>query len=63
MDKKRDTRTQRERELDQLEEDLASGAVSQKEYNDELRYQRDADRAYAEECAERAYRDAMENCQ
>jgi hypothetical protein len=56
---KRDTRTQREREEDSLCDDLNSGAISISEYNAALRDMRDCDRAYAEECAERAYNDAM----
>jgi hypothetical protein len=50
-----------QREEDRLLEDLENGLISNKEYNDECKsMERDA-REYAQEEAEKAYHDALEN--
>lgn len=48
-----------EREEQYLEEQLAEGRISQKEFNKQMRDLQDDVRGAAEEDAERAYNDAM----
>jgi len=48
-------------EEDILQDALSSGQMTQKEYNDECRYLERAAREYAQEEAERAYQEVMEN--
>lgn len=51
---------QMEREEEQLDNDLASGAITQKQYNDEMREMQRAYRAEAEEASMDAYRNEMD---
>ena len=50
---------QMEREIDQLEQMLADGEISQKEFNKEMRELLDSYQAAAEEDAEAAYENTM----
>lgn len=49
-----------QREEDKLLEDLNNGLLSNKEYNDECKYIERSAREYAQEEAEKAYRDALD---
>lgn len=51
--------SQFDREVDILEQQLANGEISQKEFQREMSYLRQGLQEYAAECAMDAYNDAM----